>query len=111
MRKLILRNFLSPGDIVMLTAAVRDLHLCYPGQFLTDIRTSCPPLWENNPYLTPLTDDDPDASIVECETPLINKSNRVPYHYVHGFISFLNDRLGLSIQPTAFRGDIHLSAQ
>jgi hypothetical protein len=25
-RKLILKNFQSPGDIVMLTAAVRDLH-------------------------------------------------------------------------------------
>jgi hypothetical protein len=27
--KLILRNFLAPGDIVMLTAAVRDLHKRY----------------------------------------------------------------------------------
>src|ERR1700736_1540911 len=41
MRRLILRNSLSPGDIVMLTAAVRDLHLSYPGQFLTDTRTPC----------------------------------------------------------------------
>ena len=32
-RKLILRNFQSPGDIVMLTAAVRDLHRCYPGRY------------------------------------------------------------------------------
>ena len=52
MKKLILRNFQSPGDIVMLTAAVRDLHRCYPGEFLTDVRTSCPELWENNPYLS-----------------------------------------------------------
>ena len=37
--KLILRNSQSPGDIVMLTAAVRDLHACRPGQFLTDVRT------------------------------------------------------------------------
>ena len=29
-RKLVLRNFQSPGDIVMLTAAVRDLHRAYP---------------------------------------------------------------------------------
>src|SRR5437899_2785108 len=29
MQKLILRNFQSPGDIVMLTAAVRDLHLTW----------------------------------------------------------------------------------
>ena len=33
MKKLILKNSFSPGDIVMLTAAVRDLHLGYPDQF------------------------------------------------------------------------------
>src|SRR6185295_5378352 len=53
-QKLILRNFQSPGDILMLTAAVRDLHACHPGEFLTDVRTSCADLWLNNPYLTPL---------------------------------------------------------
>ena len=26
---------MAPGDIVMLTAAVRDLHRCYPRRFLT----------------------------------------------------------------------------
>jgi hypothetical protein len=36
-RRLILRNYQSPGDILMLTAAVRDLHACYPGRFLTDL--------------------------------------------------------------------------
>ena len=55
--KLILRNFQSPGDIVMLTAAVRDLHLAYPGRFATDVRTSCPALWEHNPWITPRRDD------------------------------------------------------
>ena len=40
-RKLIFRNFQSPGDIVMLTAAVRDLHKCYPGRFVTDVLTPC----------------------------------------------------------------------
>lgn len=39
----------------MLTAAVRDLHAHYPGCFVTDVRTPCPPLWENNPHLTPVT--------------------------------------------------------
>lgn len=111
MKKLILRYGLSPGDVLMLTAAVRDLHRSYPGQFLTDVRTSCSALWENNPYLTPLSEEDPGVEIVDCETPLINRSNALPYHYIHGHIAFLNQRLNLSIQPTAFRGDIHLSAQ
>ena len=36
-RKIILDCDLSLGDIVMLTAAVRDLHASYPGRFMTDV--------------------------------------------------------------------------
>jgi ADP-heptose:LPS heptosyltransferase len=111
MKKLILRNQLAPGDIVMLTAAVRDLHRCYPDQFITDVRTSCMPLWDNNPYITPLAEEDPGVEMIECSYPLINHSNTLPYHCIHGFIAFLNERLGLNIKPTAFQGDIHLSPQ
>ena len=39
-RRLILKSFQSPGDVLMLTAAIRDLHVAAPGQFLTDVRTS-----------------------------------------------------------------------
>lgn len=94
----------------MLTAAVRDLHCCYPGKFATDVRTLCPEFWENNPYLTKLAPDAPDVETLDCEYPLINRCNRIPYHCLHGFIDFLNQRLGLQIKPTAFKGDIHLSA-
>ena len=108
-QKLILKNFQSPGDILMLTAAVRDLHEAHPGEFVTDVRTSCPALWENNPHLTPIADDDPEAEHIQCEYPLIHRSNQAPYHFIHGFIEFLNDRLGLRIKPNRFKGDIHIS--
>ena len=90
--KLILRNWQSPGDIVMLTAAVRDLHLAYPGRFQTDVRTPCPALWEHNPWITPMPDDEPGVRLVECHYPLIHRSNQAPYHFIHGFIEFRNDR-------------------
>jgi ADP-heptose:LPS heptosyltransferase len=110
MRKWILRNKQSPGDILMLTAAVRDLHHCLPGQFLTDVRTSCPQLWEYNPYLTPLAEDDPEVEIIDCHYPLIHQSNQSSVHFVQGFIDFLNERLPQRIAPSVFKGDIHLSA-
>ena len=110
-RKLILENSQSPGDIVMLTAALRDLHRCYPGTFQTDVRTPYPQLWENNPFLTPLRESDPGVGVIQCHYPLIQQSNQAPYHFIHGFIQFLNQRLGLSIRPTAFKGDIHLSKE
>jgi ADP-heptose:LPS heptosyltransferase len=110
-RKLILRNFQSPGDIVMLTAAVRDLHRAYPEQFETDVRTPCPALWENNPYLTSLDEHDPEVEIIKCEYPLIRRSNQEPNHFLHGFPAFLSDRLGLRITVTEFKGDVHISQQ
>src|SRR5258708_5263049 len=110
-QKLILKNFLSPGDLVMLTAAVRDIHLCYPGRFLTGVRTPSPELWEHNPYLSPLDEKDPEVRILDCEYPLIQKSNQRPYHFIHGFIAFLNEVLGLDIKPTDFSGDVHLSEE
>lgn len=109
MKKLILRNFQSPGDILMLTAAVRDLHVCYPGRFLTDVRTPCPDLWLYNPYVTPLRDDEPGVEVIDCHYPLIDRINTAPYHFLHGFIEYLNDVLGLQIRPTLFRGDVYLS--
>lgn len=109
MRKIILKNNLSPGDILMLTAAVRDLHLSYPGCFATDVRTSSPPLWENNPFLTPLSEEDPEVETIDCAYPLINESNTMPVHFIHGFRLFLCEKLGVGIKPFQFHGDIHLS--
>jgi hypothetical protein len=93
----------------MLTAAVRDLHRCHPGAFLTDVRSPHPELWENNPWLTPHQEDDSRVEVIDCHYPLINWSDRVPYHNLHGYMDFLNDRLNLQIHATEFKADIHLS--
>jgi ADP-heptose:LPS heptosyltransferase len=93
----------------MLTAAVRDLHQTFPGEFLTDVRTPCPALWENNPAITPLLDDDPEAEHIECHYPLIHKSNQYPYHFIHGFVEFLGEKLNRRILPGPFRGSIHFA--
>lgn len=93
----------------MLTAAVRDLHKSYPGQFMTDVRTSCPALWENNPYITPLDEDDPELTVLKCDYPLIHESNYSPLHFIHGFASFLNEQLKLQMRVSEFKGDIHIS--
>lgn len=93
----------------MLTAAVRDLHRCYPNEFLTDVRTAHPELWENNPYITPLDEYDPEVRVLDCQYPMIQVANTRPLHFVHGFIDNLNQQLGLRITPTRIAGDVHLS--
>jgi hypothetical protein len=41
--------------VLVMSAALRDLHRRPPGFFLTDVCTSVPELWENNPYITKLS--------------------------------------------------------
>jgi ADP-heptose:LPS heptosyltransferase len=111
MRRLILSNDQSPGDVLMLTAAVRDLHRNHPGEFLTDVRTSCPQIWENNPDITPLDESEAGTEVIACHYPLIHRSDSTPVHFVQGFIHYLNCILDLRIEVTEFRGAIYVSEE
>jgi len=101
----------SPGDLLMLTAAVRDLHKANPGKFITCIKTAIPELWSFNPNIARIEETDPEASLLECHYPAISTANQRPLHFIHGFALFLEQQLGVRIPVTAFRGDIHLGIQ
>lgn len=107
-KKLILKSNLSPGDIVMLTATVRALHAAFPGEYLTDVRTPCHALWEHNPLITSIADDDPEARVVQMEYPLIHKSNQGPHHFIHAYTQYLSSVLDKHIPCDVFKGDIYL---
>ena len=108
--RLILRNFQSAGDILMLTATVRDLHRCYPGRFVTDVRTSCSDLWITTPAHAAARRR---AGRARGRLPVPDhpQSNQAPWHFLFGFSEHLNDELGLRIQPTEYRGDVHLTPE
>jgi hypothetical protein len=108
-RRLLLSCRLSPGDVVMLTAAVRDLHRLYPGEFITDVRTPCSDLWLHNPWITPLEESGTGVEWLECHYPLIQQSNQSALHFIHGYMEFLSERLGVRLRPTVFGGDLHLA--
>jgi len=108
-KQVILKNCQSPGDIVMLTAAVRDLHRSHPRKFLIDVRTPTPELWMHNPFIVKLDEKAPHVRSIRMQYPMIHSSNRRPYHFIHGFVNFLETHLALHIPVTDFRGDIYLS--
>jgi ADP-heptose:LPS heptosyltransferase len=110
-QKLLLRSHLSPGDIVMLTATIRDLHLAYPGRFRTDVETSAVELWEHNPHITKLNRGDRSLRAITMHYPLVNQSNQRPVHFLQGYTEYLESQLNLKIPVTQFKGDIHLSAE
>lgn len=95
--------------MVLLTAAVRDLHKCFPNEFLTAVDKNYPEIWANNPYITPCEKLVGEIEIINCSYPLIHHSNALPRHAVEGFTSFLSSVLKTPITPTAFGGDFHLS--
>jgi hypothetical protein len=107
--KIILKNHQSPGDLLMLTATVRDLHLSHPGKYITDVRTPFPALWENSPYIKNLSDNDPDVKTIEMNYPIIHESNEGAYHFIHGFTRYLEDQLEIKIKVHKFWGDIYFS--
>jgi hypothetical protein len=60
-----------------------------------------PPLWENNPHLTPLHESEPGVQMLEMHYPLIHQSNQRPYHFLHGFVQHLEERLGCAFRLPA----------
>ncbi|HEX5444542.1 MAG TPA: glycosyltransferase family 9 protein [Pirellulales bacterium] len=110
-QRLILRSFQCPGDIVVMTAAVRELHRQYAEKYETDVRTSVPAIWEHNPHITAIADTDPEARPIDMHYPLVNHSNQRPVHFLDGYCEFLAGQLGLpTLRPFEFRGHIYLSA-
>ena len=110
-KQIIAKSFQSPGDILMMTRAVADLHAAHPGEFQTDVRTSADAIWENNPHLTPLKEGDPEVEVLEMHYPLIHQSNRRPFHFIHGYSLYLEEQLGVTVPVTRFHGEIHLSPE
>ncbi|HEX7377998.1 MAG TPA: hypothetical protein VF278_12835 [Pirellulales bacterium] len=111
-QKLILRCGQCPGDVVVMTAAVRELHRQYPGRYLTDVRTPAAAIWENNLDITPIADGEAGARTIDMHYPLVNQSNQRPVHFLEGYCEYLAAQLGLtSLRPQEFRGHIYLSEQ
>ncbi|HEY4259051.1 MAG TPA: ADP-heptose--LPS heptosyltransferase [Schlesneria sp.] len=108
-KKLVLCCRLCPGDIMTMTVAVHSLHETYPGEYLTDVRTPCPDIWQNNPWITPIADNDPDATRIQMEYPQINVSNQRPVTFVEAYTMFLGEQLQRPLRATTNRPMLYLS--
>ena len=109
-QKLILRNHQSPGDLVMMLYALTSLHETYPGEYITDVRTTTRDLFVENPLITQLDEKDPDVRVIKMEYPQINDSNSRPYRFSTAFTAYLSDQIGRPIKPAEFASVIPLAA-
>jgi len=130
-KKLLLINRLSPGDILVMTNAIRDLHLAHPGKFITDVRTPASDIFVNNPYITKLQYDEGeynkintwfasnigktkmlgDINVIDMQYPLIHQSGARGAHFAEGHREFLEETLKIKISQTKIRPEIYLSEQ
>jgi len=127
-KRLVLTNYQSPGDILMMTAAVRDLHHAHTDRFEVDVRTSAGQLWDNNPYIKrfpepwieeaaqqardarpalPIVRE--DIAIIPCDYPLVHKSNQRDGHFISSFHDSIGRALGIKIPVSAFKPDLHMA--
>lgn len=107
--KLFIRHHLSPGDLMMMSAAIRDLALAHGDKYELNVETSCGEIFENNPYLNKNITKKNADKVIEAEYPIIHQSNTGQYHFIHGFRMYFEEELGIKIPATDFKGDIHIS--
>lgn len=107
-RKLILKTYLSPGDLCTLTAAIESLHATYPGQYATDVRTACDEIFDNNPHVSRLRDD--EGEWIEMHyTALLEQCDAVPHPFIGGYCHHLGAALGVPLELTTNRPHLYLS--
>jgi ADP-heptose:LPS heptosyltransferase len=95
-RKIILRQSQSPGDILTMTRAVADLKSTYP-EYDIDVRSPCPEIWENNPHLTRLEDNDPEVETYSITYDEIHQSGITGEHFQDAFRHDIETKLGVRI--------------
>jgi len=108
MHKLMLVNPLSPGDILMMTGAIRDLHLTYPDEYETGVRSPCNEIFQYNPYVVNVMEGD-GIETIRMEYPIIHQALRTGLHFSDGHRLFLQTKIGRSIKKHSMRPEIYLS--
>lgn len=112
-RKLILKNYLSPGDVAVMTGAVYSLHKMHPGKFRTAVDTSCPAVWEFNPDVIPLEEANAEGNFetIHMHYNLIHQSNQRAVHFLDGYADHLENLLGVRVPLLTNRPMIYLAEQ
>lgn len=110
MDRILLKNFCSPGDVVIMTAAVRDLMGRYPGEYEVAVQTHFPEIWANNPHVVHAHDDFGGAIPIDCgHPPLLNRCNHQVRHYVEAVHDQLAEKLNRDVPLSRPAPDLHLT--
>jgi len=105
----IFKQWQAPGDLMMLTCAIRDLHKMYPDKFNTDVLCCYPEVFFNNPYITYLPKDG-SVPIVDLKYDKTRDLLApIGYHFSSVFHYMFNEMYDLKLMKTSMRPDIYLT--
>jgi ADP-heptose:LPS heptosyltransferase len=111
MEKLLLRHQRAPGDVVVMSALIRDLALSYPGRFHIAVDTSFRELWENNPYVKIMRDKSGARVVNLTYGEYIRKAGTEKIHFISAFHKDLKKQTGISVPMLYPYPDLHLSEE
>jgi ADP-heptose:LPS heptosyltransferase/ubiquinone/menaquinone biosynthesis C-methylase UbiE len=104
--KLVLVNRLAPGDILVMTNAIRDLNISYPNKYQIDVRTPCNDIFTNNPHITKLKYNEDRFNEINnkwCQTThnendaLLNRIRQGERDLVSKFLAPIDDVLAIDM--------------
>ena len=115
MKKILLRQWLAVGDVVVSTSLPKSIHAALPGEFEIHVATSHIELWNNNPHVTAHAIS-PHVEIegiqsVPIHYPNFSISNRVPGHFIEAVHQWFSKYMKVEVRPNCFHGDLYLSEE
>ena len=106
--KLVFRARVYPGDLLMLTSGIRDLHEAYPNRFVTDVDTTCRDIWKNNPYISHVDRDDFHLYL-NLGYPPYSHDETNPEHLATRYHNKISELLGIPVPVTRPIPQIYVS--
>lgn len=105
--KVVLRQSGTVLETLALTALVRDIHKCYRGLFVIDVRTDHLEIWENNPLIEKV--DGRSAKTIDFGFNLDQFTNSYQTHFMGMFHDQFNAAMGLDVILTDQKADLYIS--
>ena len=108
MRKIILKNTQSPGDILCFSRAVAEIKETFP-DWKIDVRSPCNEIFENSPRITKLDDADPTVEIITLENKWVHQSGGSGIHFAEGYVREAEEKLKVPLKRTGLRPELWIS--
>jgi hypothetical protein len=108
MYNVVLRNMQAPGDVLILSACIRDIHRCYPGMWNLRALTPRPDIWFNNPDV--IHGPYPSKNTVDIGyTRGLQHANDNVGHFISGMMYDCSVKLHHPFYPTELRPAVYLT--